>query len=116
MSQWGLTVWLWMQAIVQANWWNKPEWWSAIGTISAVVVALFGETVWAWLRRPKLDLAISVRRPDCVKTTLTDLNGQVIADCYYFRVLVSNSGKRRAEDVELYAQNWSNEKTENSQL
>lgn len=67
-------------------------------------VALFGETVWACIRRPKLDLSISVRQPDCVETTLTDESGQVVADCYYFRVLVRNDGKRIAKDVELYAE------------
>ncbi len=92
-------------AIVKASgWWAKPEWWSAIGTVSAVIVALFGETIWAWFRRPKLDLSISVQRPDCVRTKLTDNAGRIVADCYYFRVLVSNRGKRRAEDVELYAE------------
>lgn len=87
------------------GWWTKAEWWSAIGTVSAVAVALFGETIWAWLRRPKLDLSISVQRPDCVRTKFTDTTtGRIVADCYYFRVLVGNRGKRRAEDVEVYAE------------
>jgi len=91
-------------SIGSTRWWKNPEWWLAIGTVSAIVVALFGEIVWAWLRRPKLDLSIKIRRPDCVKTTLTDQNDRVLAEAYYFRLLVKNHGKRRAEDVEVYAE------------
>ena len=91
-------------AIWSTKWWTKAEWWSAIGTVSAVVVALFAESVWAWLRRPKLDLSIQVARPDCMKTNFTDQTGQVVADVYYFRLSIRNRGKRRAEDVEVYAE------------
>lgn len=49
-------------------------------------------------------MSISVRQPDCVRTTLTNQSGQVSADCYFFRALVVNRGKRRAVDVELYAE------------
>lgn len=91
------------------NWWTKPEWWSAIGTVLAVVVALFvalfNETWWAFFRRPKLQPSIKLGRPDCMKTTQTDTTtGQVVADCYYFRILVKNNGKRRAEKAELHAE------------
>jgi hypothetical protein len=34
---------------------------------------------------------------------LTDQTGTVVADCYYFRLRVTNTGRRRAEDVEVYA-------------
>jgi hypothetical protein len=39
-----------------------------------------------------------------VKTTLTDGTGKVVAEAYYFRLLIKNSGKRRAEEVEVYAE------------
>jgi hypothetical protein len=68
------------------KWMSDPNWWSAIGTISAVTVAIFGETFWAWLRRPKLDLSIRMSPPDCHKTFLSTESGVVVADCYYFRV------------------------------
>lgn len=97
-----------VSAVRAAAWWSKPEWWSALGTFSAATVALFvalfGETIAACIRRPKLDLSVAVDRPDCVRTKLTNpQTGEVVADCYYFRVMVSNRGSRRAEDVELYA-------------
>ncbi len=93
-----------LAAIWSSRWWTKAEWWSAIGTVSAVVVALFGESIWAWFRRPKLDVSIRVSRPDCVKTNFTDQAGRVVAEAYYFRLSVKNRGKRRAEDVEVYAE------------
>jgi hypothetical protein len=84
---------------------SLAAWLSAIGTVLAVIVALFGETFWAWYRRPKLDLSIAVKRPDCVKTFLTDsTTGETVAPCYYFRLAVRNIGKRRAESVEVYTE------------
>lgn len=85
-------------------WWTKPEWWSAIGTISAVIVAIFAETIWTWLRRPKLELSICMKRPDCVKTPVRNAQGQQVGEAYYCRVLVSNNGKRAAENVEVNAE------------
>ena len=46
---------------------NLPEWLTAIGTLAAVLVALFAETFWRWWRRPVL--RAHVRKDD--------------AGCYY---------------------------------
>src|SRR5271168_4953053 len=90
--------------VLLPKWISNPSWWSAAGTIFAVTIALFGDTFWTWWRRPKLNLSIRMRRPDCNKTFLSNSRGVVVADCYYFRVLVANGGKRRAHDVELHAE------------
>lgn len=76
------------------------EWVAAIGTVGAVVVALFHEPLMRWWRRPKLALSIASCPPDCHKVAFN--NSRPV---YYFRLWVSNSGKTRAEHVQVYISN-----------
>jgi hypothetical protein len=85
-------------------WLSKPEWLSAIGTVSAVVIALFLETARTFWNRPRLELTIRMGRPDCMKTLISDHENRPIADCYWFRVMVHNRGRGRANRVEIHAE------------
>ena len=83
------------------------SWTSAIGTLLAVVVALFKEDIVRHWRKPKLQAIIRLSAPDCHKTTLTFFDpktGTVLAnpDCYYFRLWVENKGKTRADRVQVF--------------
>lgn len=99
----------------------------AIGTLLgvlvtslAVIVALFGEAIRAWFRRPRLRiLPTESGPPDLVKIPTKRENQLLVpqksgpphlvktttaeADTYYLRVRVKNFGKVRAENVEVFA-------------
>ena len=75
-----------------------------------MIVAIFGALFWEWILRPRLVLSVRVERPDAVKTILTNTaTGEKAADCYYFRIAVQNKGYRRAENVEVYAEELTRE-------
>lgn len=83
------------------------QWLGAIGTISAVAVALFKDEFLRWRRRPKLNISISLHPPDCHKTQLTVDEHSIassirVLNCYYFRLWVRNDGRSRAERVEVF--------------
>jgi hypothetical protein len=86
-------------------WYTIPDWWAAIGTISAVAYAIFHEWMLALWRRPKLEMSTAGAPPDCVKTTLTSQRtDEHLADRYHFRLRVKNTGQSTAENVEVYAE------------
>lgn len=82
------------------------DWLTAIGTLAAVVAALvlaiFHEHLRQWLWRPKLEILLENRPPDCHLTVMTNLATREQADCYYFRIRVRNSGKASAENVQVF--------------
>src|ERR1700674_3645991 len=87
-----------------------PAWLTAIGTGGAVVVALvlaiWGEKVRSFWFRPKLDITIEPRPPDCIKiqTRVTSpRTGEFIemSNAYYCRLQVWNHGNVPARDVEV---------------
>lgn len=81
----------------------------AIGTLLAVIVALFWRDIRNWLRRPRLRiLPIESGPPDWVKVPTKRrrrADGKVLAeaDTYYLRMRVKNEGLARAEEVEVFA-------------
>src|SRR6266436_3988111 len=84
------------------------QWFAAIGTLLAVLVALFKDPFLAWRRRPQLDAKCTKDSPWTVRQTIlvSDRNtGNVLwtGECYYVRAEVKNSGKTRAEKVQVYA-------------
>lgn len=82
------------------------QWAAALATFTAVLVALFREDIVRLWRRPKLDVSIKTAPPDCLKSRMAYQVGTAnyfFADCYYFRLLVENRGKARAEKVQVYA-------------
>jgi hypothetical protein len=87
-----------------------PEWLTAIGTVGAVVLALFlalyGEQVKRRTLHPLLRLRARVRRPDADKVSrwTQDQHGGVInlGESWYFRLAVSNEGNDTARDVQMF--------------
>jgi hypothetical protein len=83
------------------------QWFGAVGTIAAVVVALFKDSLLAWKRRPRLNATCTKETPYTSRTPIVvhDGKGAVLwtGDCYYVRAQVENSGKTRAEKVQVYA-------------
>jgi hypothetical protein len=102
---------------------TTTDWIVAIGTIVMAVVAViavFQDRIRAWLSRPILNASIALSPPDCHKTELhfvtreeakasrgSSKKDQVevsrIADVYYFRLRIANSGNDKAESVEVIA-------------
>jgi hypothetical protein len=93
---------------------TQTDWIQAIATCVLVfataglaIVAAFQDRVRGWLTQPKLDVNLKLSPPDCHKTSLKSITkeGVVVAEasCYYFRLLVKNTGNQRAELVEVWA-------------
>jgi cellobiose-specific phosphotransferase system component IIC len=85
---------------------NLAQWVGALGTILAVIVALFKTEFLQWLRRPNLKIVVSLGPPECHAVPFTFKVAQdtpiQIAQSYYFRIYVLNDGKTRAEQVQVY--------------
>lgn len=82
------------------------QWVGALGTFSAVAVALFKDDLVRLRRHPRLVAKIAAKHPYCVKTPFehTDAGtGQVWRGSRYFlRFSVENTGRVRAEEVEVF--------------
>jgi hypothetical protein len=89
---------------------ENAEWWTAIGTVSAVFAALFLENIREFWNRPRLERTVRMGKLDRMKTTITDGAGRIIADCYWFRVMVENKGRGRANQVEIHAESLRDER------
>lgn len=87
------------------EWGSIAQWASVTATFCAVLVALFKDSVVRWLRKPELVVSMQPKQPDCTKAILLkEFNNVIIrTDCYFFRVLVLNKGKTRAEKVQVFA-------------
>jgi hypothetical protein len=84
------------------------QWFGALGTLLAVLVALFKDPFLAWRRKPQLDAKCTKDSPWTVRTEIIvyDKNaGNILwtGGCYYVRIEVGNSGQTRAEKVQVYA-------------
>jgi len=79
--------------------WNGPaaNWAVAFGTLILAFVAVFQEWIKSWFFKPILGLEVRVARPDAEKTKF---NGNI--GVYYFRLAVTNTGRKAAEDVQVY--------------
>lgn len=87
------------------------QWFAAVGTIAAVAVALFKDSIRARLLKPKLDPTSGKETPWTGRVLLA-VSGYSeghptpvvwTGDCYFVRVKVRNSGRTRAEKVQVYA-------------
>lgn len=75
------------------GWLGDPEWWVAIGTIGAVLVALFGDWLKRWVFPPRFSL--SLKSPSGVLTpvNLTAPDGTVSTKPgRYYHIRVTNKG------------------------
>lgn len=84
------------------------QWASATATLLAVLVALFKAEIVGWWRRPVLDAFVLLEPPYCHSTILryevqrTALT-YAAAQCFYFRLWITNRGKTRADRVQVFA-------------
>jgi hypothetical protein len=104
----------WLEAIGFIGWLHRVEpldkW---VGILAAVLVgsyAIFHETLWAWLRRPTLEVEFEPRAPYLTMMPLhvrqqgeEAFNRKSSALSLQIRIRICNRGKRRAENVEVYA-------------
>ena len=83
------------------------SWVLAGSTFLAVLVALFKDWALRIVRHPTLEARINLAAPDCHKTELLSFvptQPQPVSriPCYYFRIWVENTGKVRAEKVQVF--------------
>lgn len=93
-----------MQLVIAPS--SIAQWAGAAATFLAVLVALFREPFERWRRRPKFVVRIEPRPPDCVLSTHTDKAGggpTAVVKRYWLRLWIENSGKTRAEQVQVFA-------------
>lgn len=72
---------------------SAAEWMTAIGTVGAVLVALFGPVLWSWWRRPRLKITYKPAEPFCRDNV--PLEGGALA--HWIRVMVTNEGRSTAK-------------------
>jgi hypothetical protein len=87
---------------------TDPGLFSTIVTLLAVLVAMFKDEFWRWLRRPKLELSL------CIPTSADRIDVELPTDqnwsggrkwsgqCYFYRLWVKNTGQSRAEKVQVF--------------
>lgn len=84
------------------------QWVAAGATFLAVLVALFKNEFMGWWRRPKLELSAGLEPPHChimpIHYEVQRIAPTFIqSKCYYLRLWIENSGKTRAESVQVFA-------------
>jgi hypothetical protein len=86
-----------------------PDWLTAIGTVAAVVVALFlalyGKHIERRQFHPVLRLRARVRRPDADKVSRWRRSGDSIVvegESWYFRLAITNEGNDAAREVQVF--------------
>jgi len=93
---------------------SLAQWLSAIGTISAVIIALFKDRITAWRNRPKLSVRSLRSPPDLDEIPYYyPMPGAPVymppvyksADSYFLRLWIQNDGKTRAEKVQVFVEN-----------
>ncbi len=81
----------------------------AIATILLAAVAAFQKIIEGWMFKPNLKVMSRACEPYCHKNLLTITDQQTGAvidtvDGYYLRIAVTNSGRGRADQVEVFAE------------
>jgi hypothetical protein len=74
-----------------------PAWIAAMGTVAAVLVALYGDIFKKWIYHPALKVTIKDGLPDNVM--IKKDNGYY---SYFSRLWIENNGRSSAENVEVY--------------
>lgn len=81
------------------------QWAAAAVTFLAVLVALFKDPIREWWRKPKLVASCGNSPPHCIRTPyfVHDLIGNLLwtGDTYWVRAMVDNTGRTRAEKVQV---------------
>jgi hypothetical protein len=79
----------------------------SIGTLAAVitalVIAIWGPQLQTLFSKPKLTVSIKMHPPDSMKMLVRGVGGQHYMESYQCRLLITNTGKREARNVEVKA-------------
>ena len=85
--------------------------WVVLAQFFSVIVlgwlALFQENIKRWWFYPELNIDFEFAPPDCHKTELRDEGMNNVADAYYFRFGVANTGKTHAQLCEAVIETFS---------
>ncbi|RXK81628.1 hypothetical protein EST62_11800 [Chlorobaculum sp. 24CR] len=86
---------------------NMSSWFAALGTIAAVVVAIFKDSFVKWYKRPKLNVSIDDNKGDspCYRNVPQFYAGRCDSICnsFFLRIRVRNRGLSVAENVQVFA-------------
>lgn len=105
-SNWTSIITLWIGYV-------KWEFLSAIGTVTAAIIAIFHETFWKWWRRPKLSFLMKTKEPYFInipqstdKKTIfgVEVGNNPNGNAIYSRLRVQNVGKSVARNVSVSIQ------------
>ena len=91
------TLLIWIQKMDPPIFWDAL---GAIGTISAVIVALFQESIRSWQNKTKLELIIRDKAPDSGVISMVYPDG-VNRPVYYIRASVKNKKNKIAKNVQI---------------
>lgn len=78
-----------------------PNWLSAIGTILAVIVALFQKCIRDWYNRPKITIKCNQGNNACIDIINTESESSNINKEIRIRVLLENTGNYTADYASL---------------
>jgi hypothetical protein len=76
-------------------------WTGAVATFAATLVALFKEEFVQWRRAPELKARVTLEPPHCHRTEMAFPPSPQRWLCFYLRIEVENTGRTRAELVEI---------------
>lgn len=86
---------------------DLAAWLEAIGTLAVAAIAIFHDLLFTWFRRPKLHVSIRPDPPDCMMLLFGQARQEgdklyvTTVPVYYLRIRVDNTGKRKAENVQI---------------
>lgn len=83
-----------------------PDWLTAIGTICAVLVALFGGAIKKWINRPKIDITVDNNSPFIEELTMDTTDSSIDEKRLVIRVCLTNRGKHTADYAVLNADEY----------
>jgi len=74
----------------------------AFGTILLAIIAVFQDKLRQWVMKPKLDISVEKKPPDCIMTL--GYSSLIEEEFYilYIRVRVTNTGNAPAKNVEVF--------------
>ena len=90
------------------------SWLTGLGTIFLGIVAAFKDQIVSYFIKPRINISLVMRPPDCILTTWTIDEFGMRVPTYYFRFRVLNNGSQNGEQLEVFASQLS--KKENDQF
>jgi hypothetical protein len=76
------------------------QWAGVLATSTAIMVALFKESIIRLIRHPRMTVNIEAKYPDCVRTPVHDNEWK--GSRYFLRLWIANEGSVRADKVEVF--------------